>query len=67
MSKLLPKIRENLNSTLQFIADDLKCGNQNFDSQALKSVLKFAGLAIKRISIETSQDEVCYIKDLYYY
>ncbi|CAI2190964.1 18208_t:CDS:2, partial [Funneliformis geosporum] len=50
--KLAPKIRENLNNTLQFIAEDLKCGNQNFDSQALKSILKFAGLAIKRTSTE---------------
>ncbi|CAG8624053.1 1810_t:CDS:10 [Funneliformis mosseae] len=55
--KLVPKIRENLNNTLQFIAEDLKCGNQNFDSQALKSILKFAGLAIKRTSTENSKSE----------
>jgi len=56
---LVPKIREALNNTLQFVAEDLKCGNQNFDSQSLKSVLKFASLAIKRTNLEIPTEEVC--------
>ncbi|RIA87347.1 DNA polymerase phi-domain-containing protein [Glomus cerebriforme] len=58
ISKLVPKIRDAINNTLQFIAEDLKCGNQNFDSQTLKSVLKFASLAIKRTSIDSSIEEL---------
>ncbi|PKK70866.1 hypothetical protein RhiirC2_849581 [Rhizophagus irregularis] len=57
ISKLVPKIREALNNTLQFVAGDLKCGDQTFDSQTLKSILKFASFAIKRTSVKIPIEE----------
>lgn len=58
----MPKIREALNNTLQFVAGDLKCGDQTFDSQTLKSILKFASFAIKRTSVKIPIEEVMFCK-----
>ncbi|CAG8456519.1 10198_t:CDS:2, partial [Cetraspora pellucida] len=55
---LVQKSREALKVTFQFVSQDLQCGKKHFDSQTLKSVMKFAILAMRRTSIDMPKDKI---------
>ncbi|CAG8763952.1 2286_t:CDS:2, partial [Racocetra persica] len=55
---LVQKSRESLKATFQFVSQDLQCGKRHFDSQTLKSVMKFATLAMRKTSANVPKDKI---------
>ncbi|CAG8566996.1 11388_t:CDS:10 [Diversispora eburnea] len=54
--KLIQKMRDSLKTTLQFISDER--GEKTFDVQAIKIIIKFAILAIKRTSMYLPKEKL---------
>ncbi|CAG8630625.1 10767_t:CDS:2, partial [Scutellospora calospora] len=58
INALVQRSRESLKSIIQFVSQDLQCGEKHFDSQTLKSVMRFAILVMRRTSFNVSKDKI---------